>query len=91
MPTDRERKLASDLTRPAPAAGPRPAPAEQPSPGAYGARVNLTMSPEMKRDLELARIEDRIELTSRIMAMITLWLTDPGYRAAVDELAAQMR
>jgi hypothetical protein len=53
--------------------------------------VNLTMSPEMKRDLELARIEDRIELTSRIRAMITLWLTDPGYRAAVDELAAQMR
>ena len=51
----------------------RPMPVEQPKPSEWPARISMTASPEMKRDLELARLDDGIEVTARLRAMITLW------------------
>src|ERR1035441_2392838 len=67
-------------------------PAEQPKPpAAYSARISLTTTPEMKRDLDMARVEDGVEATARIRAMISLWQDDPRLRARVDKLARNLR
>jgi hypothetical protein len=57
----------------------------------WPARISMTASREMKRELEEARIEDGIEVTARLRAMITLWQSDPQLRARVDELAKTLR
>jgi len=66
-------------------------PAEQARPPAWDARISLTLSREMKRDLDVARAEDGLELTARIRAMITLWQEDERLRARVDKLAKTLR
>src|ERR1019366_10379286 len=69
-----------------------PMPAEQPKPpAAYSARISLTTTPEMKRDLDMARVEDGVEATARIRAMISLWQDAPRLRARVDKLARNLR
>jgi hypothetical protein len=45
----------------------------------------------MKRELEAARLDDGIEVTARLRAMITLWQEDPQLRVRVDELARALR
>jgi hypothetical protein len=79
-------------------AGPRQAdfnrghmPAEQPKPDKWPARISMTASPEMKRDLEVARLADGIEVTARLRALITLWQEDPKLRARVGKLARDLR
>ena len=57
----------------------------------WAARISMTVSPAMKRDLELARLDDGIEVTARLRAMITLWQQDPKLRARVDKLARDLR
>lgn len=66
-------------------------PAEQDKPQAWPARISMTASVEMKRDLELARLDDGIEVTARLRAMITLWQEDPKLRGRVDKLARDLR
>lgn len=51
----------------------------------------MTASREMKRDLDLARLDDGIEVTTRLRAMITLWQDDPKLRARIDKLARELR
>lgn len=51
----------------------------------------MTASQDMKRDLELASLDDGIEVTARLRAMITLWQEDPKVRARVDKLARTLR
>ena len=51
----------------------------------------MTASTDMKRDLELARLDDGIEVTARLRAMITLWQEDPKLRARVDKRARDLR
>ena len=87
----RERPAAP---RKAPPAARRGAamPAEQPKPpAAYSARISLTTTPEMKRDLDMARVEDGVEATARIRAMIALWQEDTRLRARIDKLARNLR
>ncbi len=57
----------------------------------WPARISMTASREMKRDLEAARLDDGIEVTARLRAMITLWQKDPALRVRVDELAKGLR
>jgi len=57
----------------------------------WPARISMTASREMKRELEAARIDDGIEVTARLRAMITLWSEDPQLRTRVDELARDLR
>jgi hypothetical protein len=75
------------------AAAPVPAamPATQARPPAWDARLSLTLSQEMKRALDLARVADGIEGTARIRAMITLWQDDERLRNRIDKLAKTLR
>lgn len=57
----------------------------------WPARISMTASREMKHQLEQARLDDGIEVTARLRAMITLWQDDPQLRARVDELAKTLR
>lgn len=70
-------------------AAPLPTPENQPS--KWSARIAMTATPEMKRELELARLDDGIEVTARLRAMITLWMQDDQHRWAVDALAKTLR
>jgi len=92
--TDRKAALADQLARLAPqeqAATAAPMPAEQDKPDRWPARISMTASTEMKRALDLARLDDGIEVTARIRAMITLWQEDRRLRARVDKLAKTLR
>jgi hypothetical protein len=66
-------------------------PADQPKAEKWPARISMTASREMKRELEAARLDDGIEVTARLRAMITLWQEDPQLRARVDGLARDLR
>jgi hypothetical protein len=91
-----ERPAAQPRPRQTPAARTRtrttaPMPAEQDRPPAWDARFSLTLSREMKRDLDRARADDGIEGTARIRAMITLWQEDDRLRARIDKLAKTLK
>jgi hypothetical protein len=99
--TDRKAALAAELDKLAPQQAPNPyldadlrnapMPAEQDRPEKWPARISMTASPDMKRDLELARLDDGIEVTARLRAMITLWQEDPKLRTRVDKRARDLR
>ena len=57
----------------------------------WDARMSLTLSKSMKRALDLARVEDGIDGTARIRAMIALWETDERLRRRVDKEARNYR
>jgi hypothetical protein len=54
-------------------------------------RIPLNVDDGMRRALEQARVDDRIETTARIRAMITLWQQDEQFRDRVNELAPSFR
>ncbi len=83
-------EAATPASEPVPAA-PDPDPVPAAKVPAWDARISLTATAEMKRALDLARVEDGIEATARIRAMITLWQEDPRLRARVDKLAKTLR
>jgi hypothetical protein len=67
-------------------------PAEQARPAAlYSARISHTTTPEQKRALDMARVDDGIEATARLRAMTQLWIEDERLRARVDKLARTLR
>lgn len=74
-----------------PEPAPAPVPAGQDKADKWPARISLTASPEMKRALDLARVDDGIEATARIRAMIALWQSDDRLRVRVDKLARSLR
>jgi hypothetical protein len=49
--------------------------------------MSLTLSTAMKKALESARVEDSIEGTARIRAMIALWQSDERLRKRIDRKA----
>lgn len=72
----------------------------------YTERVNLKITPEMKRELLLAKLDDRISESARLRGMLELWMegrpqpdpdnpgqtTEPGrYTKAVDLRARRYR
>lgn len=65
--------------------------ARPPKPEKWATRISMTTNPGMKRDLELARLDDGIEVTARLRAMITLWQEDPKLRARIDRRARDLR
>lgn len=63
-----------------------------PPPGTkFDARMSLTLSPDQKRALDLARVDDGVEGTARIRAMIALWEGDERVRRRIDLLAKSYR
>jgi len=64
---------------------------EAPRTPAWDARMSLTLSKEMKRALDVARVDDGVEGTVRIRAMITLWQEDERLRRRIDKLAKTLR
>jgi hypothetical protein len=95
--TDRIAHLgaASDAVRTGPenmpVVPPEVMPAEQRKPPTWDARISLTTSKEMKRAFDQARIEDGIEATARIRALMQLWIDDPRLRARANKLARTLR
>lgn len=70
--------------------GPMPAEQEAPKETEW-VRIPLNVDEEMRRALEQARLDDRIETTVRIRAMIQLWQEDERHRARVDKRARMLR
>lgn len=70
-----------DLSEPLPDEG-KPKP-----PSKNGKRVAVPMPKDMRDALALARVDDDIEATVRIRAMVELWMHDERLRARVDKLA----
>jgi hypothetical protein len=62
-----------------------------PATAAWTTRISMTASRDMKRQLEEARLDDGIEVTARLRAMIALWQSDPQLRGRVDDLARTLR
>lgn len=50
-------------------------------------RVAVPMPEDMRRDLAQARVDDGIEATVRIRAMVELWQKDIRLRRRIDKLA----
>lgn len=86
--------LRAAAAAPAPlAASAVPMPIEQQTHRAkeWPIRIPLNVDDGMRRALEQARVDDRIETTARIRAMIQLWQEDETFRARVNELAPGFR
>lgn len=66
-------------------------PPEQPKTVTYSERINLTTTPEQNRALNLARVDDGIDKTARLRAMIALWQQDERIRRRIDKLARKWR
>ncbi|WP_432017693.1 hypothetical protein [Streptomyces hydrogenans] len=67
-------------------------PAEQEAPRAlYSARITFTTTEQQRRALEEAKLDDRIDKTARLRAMVALWEQDERLRKRVDRLARTMQ
>lgn len=76
------------------AARPRPAaqmPAEQKPQATYDKRIPFMTDAEQHKALAMARLEDGIEATTRLRAMVKLWMESEQFRKRVDKLAADER
>lgn len=84
--------LRAAASSPAPlAVSAAPMPADRPRAKEWPVRIPLNVDDEMRRALEQARVDDRIETTARIRAMIHLWQEDQAFRDRVNELAPSFR
>lgn len=90
-PAPREAPARKAPERKAPARKPAAMPPEQPRAVTYSERINLTTTPEQNRALNLARVEDGIDKTARLRAMIALWQQDERIRKRIDKLAREWR
>lgn len=52
-------------------------------------RISLPLWQPLWRELQLARVDDGVDTTVRIRAMIELWAHDPRLRGRIDKLAKQ--
>ncbi|MFE9484627.1 hypothetical protein ACFYNM_39365 [Streptomyces spororaveus] len=66
-------------------------PAEQERTTFYSARINLTTTEAQKKMLKLAAVEDGIDTTARIRAMIAAYEEDERLRKRIDKLAQHWR
>ena len=94
-------EVVGDVEHPAPEVAPPPkppsarparrAPAPEPAKpaAAYSQRINLTVTPEQNRALGQAALDDGVDKTYRLRAMISLWQEDERLRKRVDKRAQQ--
>ena len=54
-------------------------------------KVSVILGEATHRALAQARVEDGIPASERVRAAVHQWQQDPQFRAAVDELAAELR
>jgi glucose/arabinose dehydrogenase len=83
----------AEAPKPKRAARPRKveqAPAEQ-KPQTDWKRIPFMTDTEQHRALATARLEDGIEATTRLRAMVKLWMENEQFRKRVDRLAAEDR
>lgn len=83
--------LAASVDPPRTAASNQPGISDPPKAKEWPVRIPLNVDDEMRRALEQARVDDRIETTARIRAMIHLWQVDEQFRGQVNELARGFR
>jgi hypothetical protein len=94
QPGDDDQGAAAPARQPRAVAAVRaagPMPAAQGTPKRWPVRIPLNADEEMRRALEEARLEDRIDTTARIRAMIQLWQEDDRLRARVNKRAKDLR
>jgi hypothetical protein len=80
--------------KPKPATRPRKTahpPAQQKAEPLYGKRIPFMTDAEQYKALATARLEDGIEATTRLRAMVKLWTDNPQFRRQVDKVAAAER
>jgi hypothetical protein len=53
--------------------------------------MSLTLTKAQKKALDMARVDDGLEGTARIRAMIALWESDEKLRRRIDKLAREYR
>jgi hypothetical protein len=82
-PEPRPRKAPA--RKPPATGGPVSAPAQQDKEPMFDARLNLPLTDEMMRALKQARLDDGLEATARIRAMITIWQEDERFRNRVNK------
>jgi|SRR5579875_1174083 len=70
---------------------PMPAETDGKAKATYPVRVPMQTNADQKRALEQARVDDGIQATARLRAMVALWMTDDRVRARVDKLALKYR
>jgi hypothetical protein len=90
---DLAARMAALGARPPADAAPtgRPMPAEQTRSAAYSSRLHITVTPGQAHALAQARVDDGIEVTARLRAMIALWEEDERLRRRIDKLARSWR
>lgn len=69
---------------------PAPMPATVPSGPTYPKRMTLPLTVEDHRALRVAHLDDGVEATARLRAMLALWQQDERLRARIDKLARQL-
>lgn len=85
------KRAVTSSTAPKPVERSTDLPVDQPKAKKWTARISMTASREMKHELEAARLDDGIEVTARLRAMITLWQEDPQLRIRIDTIARDLR
>ena len=63
---------------------------ESPKPGRR-TKITLDLGADRRRALAQARVDDGIPAAERVRAALQIWQRDPGFRAEVDKLAAELR
>lgn len=91
---DEDPKRNSTSTRSNTSKAPKKKPEEQadeqePEAKTHPKRPSLTLTEEQDRALKLARVDDDVDTTTRIRAMIELWQNDAQIRKKIDRLAKQ--
>lgn len=69
---------------------PAPMPAATPAGPNYPKRMTLPLTVEDHRALRVAHLDDGVEATARLRAMLALWQQDERLRARIDKLAKQL-
>lgn len=89
QPDTRASAKSSSKQSSKPKKGSQNAPGDGQQGSIHTKRHTLTLTPEQDRALKLARVDDDIDTTTRIRAMIELWEHDSRLRRRVDQLAKQ--
>lgn len=84
------RATAADVAQSRPSRR-APMPDEQPKRAAWEERIPFTTNREQSQALKQARLDDGIQATARLRAMVALWMEDDRIRARVNKLALGYR
>ncbi|HEY5880973.1 MAG TPA: hypothetical protein VIU11_18820 [Nakamurella sp.] len=64
---------------------------DSPTTNVQRTKLSLDLGTSRLRALAQARVDDGIPAAERVRAALQIWQRDPGFRAEVDKLAAELR